>query len=317
MAASRPARPQPEPDRGGGPHGARGQPLPLHRLPQHRQGGPRGRQAPGGQRSRPAARGRTASRSEGSHERRPTRPPTRNGWVGRAMRRKEDPRMITGEGQLRRRHRRSRACCYMAVVRSPEAHAKIVSIDTSAAEGARPACIAVFTGEDLPTSPPRCRWPGCPPGVEIKTPEHWPLARGEVKHVGEPVAVVIGEDKYARRRRRRGGRRRVRPAAGRRRPGGGARGRRAARPRRVRHQRDARVVARRRRHRGRLRRGRRRSSSGGSSTTAPRARRSSRASCIAEYRGGRPHAARPPPDPAPRPLVPGRRARASPRSASA
>ena len=30
-----------------------------------------------------------------------------------------------------------------------------------------------------------------PPGVEIKTPEHWPLKRGEVKHVGDPVAVVV------------------------------------------------------------------------------------------------------------------------------
>ena len=36
-----------------------------------------------------------------------------------------------------------------------------------------------------------------PPGVEVKTPEHWPLAKGEVKHVGQAVAVVIGEDKYA------------------------------------------------------------------------------------------------------------------------
>ena len=36
-----------------------------------------------------------------------------------------------------------------------------------------------------------------PPGVEIKTPEHWPLARGEVKHVGEAVAVVVGDDQYA------------------------------------------------------------------------------------------------------------------------
>ena len=35
-----------------------------------------------------------------------------------------------------------------------------------------------------------------PPGVEIKTPEHWPLAKGEVKYVGQGVAVVLGDDKY-------------------------------------------------------------------------------------------------------------------------
>ena len=35
-----------------------------------------------------------------------------------------------------------------------------------------------------------------PPGVEIKTPERWPLARGRVCHVGDAVAMVVGEDKY-------------------------------------------------------------------------------------------------------------------------
>src|SRR5207253_730873 len=36
-----------------------------------------------------------------------------------------------------------------------------------------------------------------PPGVEVNNPDHWPLARGVVKHVGDPVAVVVGEDRYA------------------------------------------------------------------------------------------------------------------------
>ena len=35
-----------------------------------------------------------------------------------------------------------------------------------------------------------------PPGVEIKTPEHWPLKRGEVKHVGDPVAVVVATTRH-------------------------------------------------------------------------------------------------------------------------
>src|SRR2546423_14259518 len=35
-----------------------------------------------------------------------------------------------------------------------------------------------------------------PPGVEVRTPEHWPLARGAVKHVGDAVAVVIADDRY-------------------------------------------------------------------------------------------------------------------------
>ncbi len=119
-----------------------------------------------------------------------------NGYVGRSMKRKEDPRMITGEaryvdditlpGML-----------HAAIVRSPEAHAAIVSIDVSGAE-ARDDVVAVFTGEDLAESfkggLPMV-WD--PPGVDINTPDHWPLKRGEVKHVGDPVAVVVGTDRYS------------------------------------------------------------------------------------------------------------------------
>jgi carbon-monoxide dehydrogenase large subunit len=84
---------------------------------------------------------------------------------------------------------------WMALVRSPEAHAKIRSIDTSAALE-RPGVRAVFTGEDLMDlgGPLPLAW--VPPGVELNNPEHWPLVRGAVKHVGDPVAVVVGDDRY-------------------------------------------------------------------------------------------------------------------------
>jgi aerobic carbon-monoxide dehydrogenase large subunit len=116
-------------------------------------------------------------------------------WVGQSMRRKEDPRLIKGQatyvddivlaGML-----------HAAVVRSPEAHARIVSIDGSAALE-RPGIRAVFTGEDMSDllAPLPMAW--APPGVEVKTPERWPLARGRVCHVGDPVALVVGEDRYA------------------------------------------------------------------------------------------------------------------------
>ena len=124
-------------------------------------------------------------------------PPTKgNGWVGQAIKRKEDPRMISG---------RSRyvddislpGMLHAVIVRSPEAHARIVSIDKSAAEN-RDEVVAVFTGEDLVddfAGPLPMVW--APPGVEIKTPDHWPLKRGEVKHVGDPVAVVVAIDRYS------------------------------------------------------------------------------------------------------------------------
>jgi carbon-monoxide dehydrogenase large subunit len=116
-----------------------------------------------------------------------------NGHVGRSLRRKEDPRLIRGQasyvddinltGQL-----------WAAWVRSPEAHAKIVSIDTSAAK-ARDGVVAVYTNEDLDMEAGLpMAW--VPPGVDVNTPDHWVLAKGEVKHVGDPVALVIGNDRY-------------------------------------------------------------------------------------------------------------------------
>jgi aerobic carbon-monoxide dehydrogenase large subunit len=119
--------------------------------------------------------------------------PSSSNHVGRAMRRKEDPRLITGQGsyvddinlvgQL-----------WAAWVRSPEAHAKIVSIDTAAAK-ARPGVRAVYTHEDLDMEAGLpMAW--VPPGIEVNTPDHWVLAKDEVHHVGDPVALVIGDDRY-------------------------------------------------------------------------------------------------------------------------
>jgi carbon-monoxide dehydrogenase large subunit len=115
-------------------------------------------------------------------------------WVGQALRRKEDPRMITGKGNYVDDMVVS-GMLHMAVVRSPEAHARIVSIDASGAKEL-PGIHGVFAGEDLElASGIPMAW--VPPGVELHTPEHWPLAKGEVKYVGQGVAVVVGEDKYA------------------------------------------------------------------------------------------------------------------------
>jgi len=117
------------------------------------------------------------------------------GHVGQAMRRKEDPRLITGRARYIDDISLP-GTLWAAIVRSPEAHAKIVSIDTSAAAD-YPGVHAVFTGEDMAdlAGPLPCAW--VPPGVEVQNPEHWPLARGTVNHVGDPVAVVLGDDRYA------------------------------------------------------------------------------------------------------------------------
>ncbi|MEA2211914.1 MAG: aerobic carbon-monoxide dehydrogenase large subunit [Solirubrobacteraceae bacterium] len=115
--------------------------------------------------------------------------------VGRVMRRKEDPRLITGQARYIDDISLP-GTLWASLVRSPEAHAKIVSVDVSEA-AARPGVRAVYTGEDMADlgGPLPMAW--APPGVEVANPEHWPLARGTVNHVGDPVAVVIGEDRYA------------------------------------------------------------------------------------------------------------------------
>src|SRR3954454_10647221 len=115
-------------------------------------------------------------------------------WVGQALKRKEDPRLIMGRaryiddinitGQL-----------WASFVRSPEAHARIVSIDTPAAKP-YPGVHGVFVGTDVDLPDPLpMAW--VPPGVDVANPPHWSLAKDEVNHVGDPVAVVIGEDRYA------------------------------------------------------------------------------------------------------------------------
>jgi carbon-monoxide dehydrogenase large subunit len=120
--------------------------------------------------------------------------PTSGPFVGRALKRKEDPRLITGRATYVD-DLQPVGTLWMAFVRSPEAHATIVSIDAEQAL-AREDVVAVFTAEDLADlqAPLPLAW--VPPGIEINGPEHWPLARGRVAHVGDPVAVVIGEDRY-------------------------------------------------------------------------------------------------------------------------
>jgi carbon-monoxide dehydrogenase large subunit len=118
-----------------------------------------------------------------------------NGFVGQALKRKEDPRLITGRatyvddmvmaGQL-----------HVAFVRSTEAHARIVSIDASGALE-RDDVEAVFTGEDMTDMAAPCVFFWKPPGVDVRVPDHWPLARGKVGYVGQCVAAVMGRDRYS------------------------------------------------------------------------------------------------------------------------
>jgi carbon-monoxide dehydrogenase large subunit len=112
--------------------------------------------------------------------------------VGRARLRKEDARLVTGR-TLWTENIALPGMLHMAILRSPYAHARIASVDTSAARG-RANVIAAYSGADLADTQGvlACAWPVT---EDIVMPEYLPLAVREVRHVGEPVAVVVARDR--------------------------------------------------------------------------------------------------------------------------
>lgn len=114
-----------------------------------------------------------------------------HGLVGQPLRRKEDPKLLTGEGKFTD-DLAVVGALHMTVLRSSYAHALIVSVDTSAAK-AMPGVRAVFTGAELTgewAAAMPCAWPVT---ADMKNPEHYPLAVSKVSYVGDGVAVVLAE----------------------------------------------------------------------------------------------------------------------------
>lgn len=112
---------------------------------------------------------------------------------GSGIKRREDPRLITGKAKYTDDMQLPGMLC-MAVVRSPHAHAFIKSIDTSAA-AKMPGVVAVFTGNDLTgLGNVPCAW--LIPTGNLKTPPHEPLAKHKVRYVGDGVAIVLAENRY-------------------------------------------------------------------------------------------------------------------------
>jgi aerobic carbon-monoxide dehydrogenase large subunit len=111
--------------------------------------------------------------------------------VGSRKLRREDPALLTGEARYVD-DLVVPGALHAKLVRSPYAHARIRSIDTTEAQ-AMPGVVAVFTGADLRddwANPLPCAWPVTD---DMKSPEHWPLAIDEACFVGEGVAVVVAE----------------------------------------------------------------------------------------------------------------------------
>ena len=115
------------------------------------------------------------------------------GLIGQAVRRKEDLRFLTGAGQYTDDVNPANHT-HAYFLRSPHAHAKLRKVDTAKAKAA-PGVVAVFTGADLTgINGLPCGWliTGTD-GKPMNEPPHPVLAQGKVRHVGDPIALVIAE----------------------------------------------------------------------------------------------------------------------------
>src|SRR5881394_2642452 len=113
-------------------------------------------------------------------------------YVGQAMKRKEDPRLVSGTstyvddvvlpGML-----------HMAITRSIHAHARIKRVDVARAQKL-PGVVAIVTGDEVAA---HCGPIPCAASIHnMKNAQRQLLAVGKVRFVGEPIAAVVAESKY-------------------------------------------------------------------------------------------------------------------------
>jgi len=109
-------------------------------------------------------------------------------WIGKSIKRVEDPRLLTGKGKFID-DVVVRNMAHVALLRSPFAHARIKSIDISKAQ-ALPGVIIVVTGKSMAET--------TGPTVSFSSPPvpQYVIAVDKVRHVGEAVAAVVAEDRY-------------------------------------------------------------------------------------------------------------------------
>ena len=119
----------------------------------------------------------------------PDSPSTFPRLVGRAVERVEDAALLTGRGRFADDVGERPGTAHAAVLRSPHAHAEIVSLDAAAALS-MPEVVTVLTGAEV------AAW-SRPFIAGVKQPMwHYALAVDRVRYTGEPVAVVVARDRY-------------------------------------------------------------------------------------------------------------------------
>ena len=109
--------------------------------------------------------------------------------LGTALERVEDASLLLGRGRYVDDMPTAPGTGHAAILRSPHPHARLTGIDTAAAL-ALPGVHAVVTGRDARA------W-STPFIVGVRQPmEHWCIATDRVRYAGEPVAIVVAEDRY-------------------------------------------------------------------------------------------------------------------------
>ena len=119
------------------------------------------------------------------------------GVLGSRLLRREDPALLTGEAKYTN-DLNVPGALHLAMVRSPYAHARITSVDLSAAL-AVPGVVAAYSGADLAglwAGPMPCAWPVT---EDMKNPPHYPVATGTACYVGDGVACVLATSATAAR----------------------------------------------------------------------------------------------------------------------
>ncbi|MFQ5351192.1 MAG: xanthine dehydrogenase family protein molybdopterin-binding subunit, partial [Thermoanaerobaculia bacterium] len=114
--------------------------------------------------------------------------------LGSALKRREDPDLLTGRGKYTD-DLTLPGMAHAVIVRSPHAHARIRSVDTSRAAAA-PGVVAVYTGRTIADSEIGGVVPVGWLLPDLKTPAHPILAVDTVRYVGDGVAVVVAENRY-------------------------------------------------------------------------------------------------------------------------
>ena len=121
-------------------------------------------------------------------------PPEPGGPLGKALRRREDRRLLMGQGRFLDDITAPPGCLHAVFVRSPHPHARIIAIDAADARAA-PGVVAVLTGAELGALVTPLRMA---PPIEGLLPMDMPVLPTEaVRFVGDPVALVLAENRVA------------------------------------------------------------------------------------------------------------------------